>query len=246
MAHPGMEDQFPRPQPTSGQSWKLIGYLGFGGLGPIRWNNLFLNFLRRHPDNFVVESYLGQDYLIYVKEFTDERYQLNVGDELQLTLWPGRLDAVLGVQDNQIGSSDEDRTYASTVVRLQAYATARVHLLLETSFASERSEEGNFYREHADSVFQSEDGLQNPTGLEFGDAEERRTWQGKVGWVLNPLGTGIYTRPSLRLLYGVQWSSQQAAFGNSFVTTLDDQNIFGQPKEMHWHHVVALEAEAWF
>jgi hypothetical protein len=239
--------------PQSGQSWKLIGYLGFGGLGPLRWNNLFANFLRRHPDNFVTESYLGQDYFIYVKEFTDERYQLNVGDEMQLTLWPGRLDAVVGVlygrhwnRDNQIASSDDDRTYASTVIRLQAYLTARVHLLLETSLARETSEEGNFYRDHADSVFRSTDGLQDPQGLEFGDADERRTWQGKGGFVLSPLGTGIYTRPSLRLLYGVQWSSQQAAFGNSFVSSLDDQNVFGQPKEMHWHHVVAVEAEAWF
>jgi hypothetical protein len=253
MDHPGMENMFPRPQPTSSESWKLIGYLGFGGIGPLRWNNLFANFLLRHPDGFVTETFEGRDYFIYVEGFTDERYQVNVGNEMQLVLWPGRLDAVWGIlygkhwnHDNSIAATDDDRTYASTVLRLQAYATERVHLLMETSIASEKSEEGNLYREHADSVFRSSGGLQDPRGLEFGDAAERRTWQGKIGWVLNPLGTGIYTRPSLRVLYGVQWSSQQAAFGNSFVTSLDESNIFGQPRELHWHHVVALEAEAWF
>jgi hypothetical protein len=74
---------------------------------------------------------------------------------------------------------------------------------------------------------------------------ERTTQQLKVGPVLNPLGTGIYTRPSLRLLYGVQHSSQNNAFGNSFVETLDENSQF-QTVERHWHHVVALEAEAWF
>jgi hypothetical protein len=49
----------------------------------------------------------------------------------------------------------------------------------------------------------------------------------------------------MRLLYGVQWSSQNAAFGNSFVETLDQYNDFGNI-ERHLHHVVALETEAWF
>jgi hypothetical protein len=63
--------------------------------------------------------------------------------------------------------------------------------------------------------------------------------------VLNPLGPGMYVRPSLRLLYGVQYSTQNNAFGNSFVETLDQYNDFGNV-ERHWHSVVAIEAEAWF
>ena len=71
-------------------------------------------------------------------------------------------------------------------------------------------------------MFQSTDGISDPRGLEYGDADSRRTWQGKVGLVLSPLGTGIYTRPSIRILYGAQHSSQNNAFGNSFVESLDD------------------------
>lgn len=63
--------------------------------------------------------------------------------------------------------------------------------------------------------------------------------------MLNPTGLGIYTRPSLRLLYGLQYSNQQAAFGNGFVENQSQYNIFKTP-ELHWHHVVAVEAEAWF
>ena len=71
------------------------------------------------------------------------------------------------------------------------------------------------------------------------------TWQGKAGFVLNPLGPGIYSRPSLRLLYGVQQSNQNNAFGNSFVESLDQYDDF-DAVEQHTHQVVALEMEAWF
>ena len=80
---------------------------------------------------------------------------------------------------------------------------------------------------------------------ETGDADTRRTWQGKTGVVFTPLGPGIWTRPTLRLLYGTQWSSQNNAFSNSFVDTVDQYNEFGNV-EQHWHHVIAMEAETWF
>ncbi|MBI4511739.1 MAG: carbohydrate porin [Deltaproteobacteria bacterium] len=252
MENPGKEQFFPRPEPSSAGSWKLVGYLGFGGIGPLRWNNLFVSYSRQHPEQFVTETVGGEDYMIHVKEFTDERTALIVGDEAHVALVPGKLDAVVGMlygrhvdDDNNIKPSDQDRAYYSVVVRLQAYLRDRVHLLAEGSAARERSTEGNVYRNHADSVFQSTDGIQDPRGLEFGDADVRVTYQAKTGLVLNPLGTGIYTRPSLRLLYGVQRSTQNNAFGNSFVETLDQYGVFG-PKEQHWHHVVAVEAEAWF
>lgn len=250
--NPGMEDFFPSPVPTSSSSWKVIGYLGFGNLGPLRWNNLFANAIRLHPENFVLETFEGRDYTIYVNDFTDERYQINVGNEMQLELWPGRLDLVWAAylgrhfdRDNDILASEGDRTFYSTVARLQLYVTDTVHLLAETSLAREESENGNLFRNHVDSVFESTGGIADPRGLEFGDSDTRDTWQGKIGWVLSPLGTGIYTRPSLRVLYGVQHSTQNNAFGNSFVDSLDDFSDFPND-ERHWHHVVALEAETWF
>jgi hypothetical protein len=252
LANPGMEDDFPRPVPEAAASWKAVAYLGFGGLGPVRWNNLFVNLLRRHPDQFVTEIFQGREYRIFIAGLTDERMQLNVGDELHLSLVPGRLDAVVGFMlgkhwddDNTVAPGDGNRLFWSTVVRGELYLTPGVHLLAETSYAREHSTQGNQFRNHKDSVFRSTDGLSDARGLEFGDADTRLTWQGKAGVVLSPLGTGIYTRPSLRLLYGVQHSSQNAAFGNSFAESLDENETF-QPVERHWHHVIAVEAEAWF
>jgi hypothetical protein len=52
------------------------------------------------------------------------------------------------------------------------------------------------------------------------------------------------------LLYGIQYSTQHAAWGGSFVDTLDQYGDFYSGKESLrdrlWHQVVALEAEAWF
>ena len=250
--NPGQEDFFTQPEPSSSSSFKLVGYVGFGAVGPLRWNNLFANVERLHPDNFYTERFADRDFTIFIKDLTDQRYATTIGDELQLELVPEHLDAVIGFlvghrwdQDNDVAPSDFDQTYYSSVVRLQWYITSTLHLLTETSLARELSHNGNRYRRHADSVFANTGGTSDTRGLEFGDADTRDTWQGKVGFVLNPTGTGVFSRPSLRLLYGVQHSNQNNAFGNSFVSTLDEFNAFGSP-EQHWHHLVALEAEAWF
>ncbi len=252
--NPDLLDYFPDPVGRDASSWKAIGYIGFGGLGPLRWNNLFANYQLLHPQGYTTESYDGRDIDVWVHDFTDQRYQINVGNEMQLTLWPNRLEAVWGVlygkywdDDNSIVPTDYDRTFYSTVLRLQAFATPTVHFLGESSIAQEISENGNAYREHWDSIFANTDGVSDSRGLEYGDTDTRTTWQGKVGVVLNPLGPGIYTRPSLRLLYGVQYSNQHAAFGNAFVQTLDQYSDFELPEEdVHWHHLVALETEVWF
>jgi hypothetical protein len=115
----------------------------------------------------------------------------------------------------------------------------------ETSLAKEVSTNGNAFREHADSIFANTEGQPDTRGLERGDTDTRHTWQGKTGFVINPLGPGIYTRPSLRLLYGLQYSNQNNAFGNTFVESVDQYNEFGNV-ERHWHQVLALETEAWF
>ena len=78
-----------------------------------------------------------------------------------------------------------------------------------------------------------------------GDSNTRNTWQGKTGIVLNPNGAGIFTRPSLRLLYGLQYSTAQDAFASGYVTSASQFNQFVGP-EQHWHSVVGVEAEAWF
>jgi hypothetical protein len=250
--HPGQELDFPDPIPVAADSGKIVAYLGFGDLGPLRWNSLYASFERLHPDSFTVESYGGEEYTLYVKELTDERTRLLVGDEVQLRVVPGRLDVVLaglyGLHrdaDNTIAPSEHARMYRSAVLRTQTYLTPTLHLLVESSLAEERSTNGNQYREHADSIFASTGGMADADGLEYGDTDTRVTWQGKAGFVLNPLGPGIYTRPSLRLLYGVQQSNQNNAFGNSFVESLEQYDDF-EAVEQHTHQVLALEMEAWF
>lgn len=250
--NPGQQDQFPNPEPRSNQSYRLVGFLGFGGFGPIVWNNLFVNRTLRHPDNFYSENFGGRETSIFVSDFTDERYVTVFGNEMTLRLIPNVLDAVWSVLyqyendlDNQLSANELNRESYSTVVRMQAYFTEVVHLLFETSLARERSLNGNLYRSAADSVFRSEDGASDPRGLEFGDSDTRNTMQFKIGPVFNPAGRGVWNRPSLRLLYGLQYSSQQAAYPNAFVESLDQFNVFTTP-ERHWHSVVSLEAEGWF
>lgn len=250
--YPNQEDLFPKPEPVSATSYKAVGYFGFGKLGPLRWSSLYASFRKLHPDGYVTEQYQGREYTIYPTALTDERTQLLVGNEMQLVLWPERLDLVWAVlygrdlnADNTVAAGDDNRQFASTVARLQLYFTRTVHWLLESSLANEQSLNGNLYREHADSVFANTGGISDARGLELGDTDTRNTWQLKTGLVLNPTGLGIYTRPSLRLLYGLQYSNQQAAYGNGFVESLDQYNVFPSP-ERHWHSVVALEAEAWF
>ncbi len=255
--NPGTQDFLPRPTPRDNGSWRAVAYLGFGDLGPLRWNNLYANYQKRHPENFYAESFGGRDYLLFVPHLTDERYEVNVGNELQLALWPGRLDAMWGVvfghhwnRDNTIAAGEDNRRIYSTVLRLQLYLTQTAHLLLENALAREESLNGNLFREQVDSIYRNSGGVADTRGLEFGDADVRNTWQLKTGIVLNPTGPGILTRPSLRLLYGLQRSNQHAAFGNGFVDTLDQFNQFNDPaaplKSRHWHSVIAVEAEGWF
>jgi hypothetical protein len=243
---------FPDPVARDATSWAAIGMLGFGQAGPIVWNNLFVRYERLHPEKTSQDSLLGAPLTLHVHDFTDQRTVFTAGDELQLRLVKKRLDAVVGGyfgdhrdRDNDIAPSDHDRTYWSQVTRLQAYVSPTVHLLVENAVAEEWSRNGNAYREHADSIFANTDGRPDVRGLERGDSDTRFTWQGKGGVVLNPLGPGIFVRPSLRFLYGVQYSSQNNAFGNAFVETVDQENAFGNV-ERHYHHLLSIETETWF
>ena len=252
-AFPGQLQAFPNPTATDAKSWKLIAYMGFGGFGPIVWNNFFANYLRRHPESFITETYGGQSFDIYISDLSDERYEINAGNEMQIRLIPDLLDMAWGVLygqhknlDNTIAAGEDNRTFYSTVLRLQLYATPTTHFLLETSVAEEKITNGNLWREHYDSIFLSEEGTTNDRGLEFGDTDHRFTWQLKAGVVLNPLGPGLYTRPSLRLLWGLQYSNVHNAFGNNFVSTLAESNDFPETQDRHWHSVIAIEGEGWF
>jgi hypothetical protein len=252
LAHPGEENNFPKPVATQSTSWKVVGYFGFGNLGPLAWSGLYGNLSKQHPKNYATETYNGRDYTLYLHDLTDQRYSVLVGNEMQFHLVPDWVDlnwAVLYGRDmdlaNKLQASEANREYYSTVVRAQVYLTDKVHLLLETSVARERSLNGNLWREHEDSVFTSTSGTADSRGLQYGDTDVRNTWQGKGGFVFNPAGRGIYNRPSLRLLYGLQYSNVQAAFGNNFSSSLDQYNQF-PGTERHWHSVVALEGEGWF
>jgi hypothetical protein len=253
--NPGMFDQFPQPR-QAGQlnvSWRGVGYLGFGGFGPLRWNNFFARYQRLHPQNFFADTWNGQTVTVYAADLTRDRYSLLLGDEMQLGLIPDRLDLVLaGVYGSdrdfadQITASEANRVYMSTVARFQLYVTRVVHVLLEGSVAHERSLNGNLFRGQYDSIFRSSQGLPDARGLEFGDQNVRNTVQVKTGVVLNPTGPGIYTRPSIRLLYGFQYSTMHAAFGNAFAERLDQFNVFSPSQTLAWHHLISLESEGWF
>ena len=242
-----------RPSSTQATSFKAVGWLGFGDLGPLAWNSLFVSYERLHPEATRTETFGGTDYTLWVAGYTDERYRLQLGDQAAFKLWPGRLDAALGGfygreedRDDTIVASERNRWYASSVLRLQLYLTSTLHLLAEGSFAREVSTQGNLYREHHDSVFRSTAGLSDARGFEHGDTDTRDTLQLKAGPVLNPLGTGIFTRPSLRLLVGVQRSNVHDAFANAAVESLDQYERFDAGVDRPWHALVALEAEAWF
>jgi len=251
--NPGREEEFPDPEPITSSSYKLIGYIGFGKLGPLRWNNLYVNFQRHHPERVVTETYAGRDYDIYIAELTDDRYELNAGNEMHLAIVPDWLDVVWGSLvgyhqnlDNTLVAGEDNRLFYSTVLRVQLYMSPTVHFLIETSWAQEMSLNGNLWREHHDSVFTSQDGAAHSRGLEFGDTATRNTWQFKAGIVLNPTGRGIWARPSIRIIWGLQYANVHNAFANSFVQSLDQFNAFRETEDRHWHSVIALEAEGWF
>lgn len=249
----GQFDLDRRPSPTQAASFKAVGWFGFGELGPLDWNSLYVSYERLHPEATRTETFSGKEYTLWVAGYTDERYRLQIGDQADLRLWPGWLDASLGAfygreedRDDTIVASERNRWYASGVLRLQLYLTTTLHLLTEASLAREVSTQGNLYREHHDSVFRSTDGLSDARGFANGDTDTRDTLQLKAGPVLNPLGRGIFTRPSLRLLFGVQRSNVHDAFASAAVESLDQYELFDAGADRPWHALVALEAEAWF
>jgi len=251
-APPGTQ-LLPNPSPRSSENWKAVGYLGFGKWGPLKWNSFYVHYLKNPPQTSYQETYDGQTYTIYDHDLTDQSYEFMAGDEMLFTLVPQRLDlAVAGLYGaernyaNTIVAGYDNYTWISGVARAQVYVTRTVHFLLESSVAEEHSLDGNLFRDHVDSLFQNDGtGVEDPLGLQYGDSAYRDTWQGKVGVVFNPKGTGIYTRPSLRILYGLQYSTAQDAFQSGYVNNLNQYNQFVGP-EQHWHSVLGADLEGWF
>ena len=253
LTHPGQEGQYIRLKPQAASqpstSWRAVGYLGFGEFGPLKWNKFFISYRKLHPDNYYDE----RNVRIYTADLTRDRYQLELGNEAMITIWPERIDAVWSVLygddtnlANTIAASEDNRTYMSTVLRVQVYLTNTVHVLLEGVLAQEKSKNGNLWREQPYSIFRSTLGFTDSRGLEMGDTNLRNTMQLKAGLVLNPTGIGVFARPSIRLLYGVQYSSTHAAYGNGFSESLDQFNNFPVGPDRHWHHLISIESEGWF
>ena len=136
LANPlNVNQQFPIPELRDATSYKGIAYLGFGGFGPVIWNNFYASFEKAHPSGSTTENYQGKNYTIYLTDLTDERTALFIGNELQLRIIPNRWDMAWGMVygdqrdgDNNIAPSDWDRTYASTVLRSQFYLTDIFHV----------------------------------------------------------------------------------------------------------------------
>lgn len=250
---------YPTPSAEDAFSFNVIGYLGFGKLGALKWNNLFLQFKRLQPEQFYYDydPVSGIEKRVFIKDWTDERYQFNIGDEMHLAIVPDRFDltwaAIFGYhfdKDDDIRATENNRMIWSLVARGQVYITPVTHILVETSFAQEHSLNGNLWRKGARSPGTLNIGT-STEGFQYGDLDTRNTWQGKLGLVLNPGGTGIFARPSLRLLYGVQYSNVHNAFENTNVVDVDNSNEFyhsdfTKMTDRHWHHVISIEAEAWF
>lgn len=243
----------PKPDPIDATSSRAVAYLGVGKLGPLRWLGVHALWLKKHPKDFVVDTSGSRARTVYVAALTDERTGWTLGQETALVVWPRLLDLELAAlvggdddADNDVAPSEENRRYTSVVARAQAYLTNAVHLLAEASLAREHSTQGNLWRAEHDSIFASDDGLADSRGLEYGDLDTRETLQLKGGLVFNPAGQGIFTRPSLRLLWGSQRSNVHAAFGNSFSTSLAERDELAETKTRRWHHLIALEAETWF
>ena len=164
--------EFPIPELQNSSSYTAIGYIGFGGFGPIIWNNFYATYRTLHPEKYTTEYFEGQEFKLYTTDLTDERDALLIGNEMQLRIVPNKWDIAWGLLygrhqdgDNDIAPSDHDRTYASTVLRSQWYIKPEFHFLIESSIAQEVSHNGRAYREHADSIFANTNGVADTRGL---------------------------------------------------------------------------------
>ena len=254
----GQANNFPIPEAVSASSWRFSLWVGFAlnldlGTVKIKWNDLSFFLEKRHPWIALSDESNSIKKDIYVSNFTDEIIDLWLIDEVQLVLWKKKLDMNIGFAliwshdgDNLNLPNNNNRIAFSVITKPQYYITREIHILSELSLAVEKSTIGNQYREHWDSIQSNTNGVPNKDGKEWGDTNQKFTFQFKIGPVFNFNGYGINTRPSIRVLYGVQYSNVHAAFGNTFNESLNRQNLFLSRQDMHLHHIISFEAEHWF
>jgi len=257
LARPGQEDFFPGPTATSASSYRFTAWLGFAmkKFGPVKlnWNDLSIQYVKKHPLTAITETYNNISKDIFISEFTDEKYSFMIVDEMQWTFIPQYLDVTIGLlfgyswdEDNTFRPDDDNRILFSAVIQPHYYITEYLHALFEISYAREKSTIGNRYREHFDSIMSNTAGVPDNDGLEWGDTDTKHTWQFKFGPMINPKGRGIYNRPSIRLLMGIQYSNVHAAYGNSYIESLERKNIWNNRQDSHWHYMFSAEVEHWF
>ncbi|MDP2307406.1 MAG: hypothetical protein Q8P18_15375 [Pseudomonadota bacterium] len=221
------------PEDRDARAWKVAGTVGFGDLGPVRWNRLQVVLRRRLPDAPRLTVVDGEEVRVGVSRQTDQRHELLIGDEVELELVPDHLEVAAAAvfehhyDPDQLGpegtggESPTNRTALSGVLRVQVALTPAFSLLGETSLARE--------------VARGAQGVSTDGAATDGPAR-KDTWQGKVGVVVSPAGPGLGARPALRALYGAQHCSLPSAWPGAPPTGGDAR----------WHHLVSLEAEAWF
>jgi hypothetical protein len=199
-------------RPVSGRGWKLAAHAGVGKVGIVHDARVQVVWQHRLPDGPATVTVDDTPVSIGAADHTDGREELVVGAQVDLALVPDHLELAWGALLDVLHDADDptnltlgNRRGLSTVGRGQLALTRHVSLLAETSVAHEVAR----------------------------GRPARRTWQGKGGLVLSPAGTGLDARPAIRLLGGVQRSSEPDAWP-------------GTPTGSHWHALVSLEGEAWF
>ena len=215
----------------------------FGGVGPLKWNKLQGNIQKLHPLNVTQETFGGRTYDIFIKALTDEKYQLNAGDQAELTIIPDKLDSALGLdrlrarQGQHDRPSEDNRLVWSLLGRAVYYLTPTFHFLTE----GERRPGALPQRQPVPRARRLDlrqhrwgERLARPAVRRFGHPQHLQL---KAGVDPQPDRQGHLRAPSLRLLYGLQYSSQQAAFGTGFNSRSVAVSTSSRARERHWHSV---------
>ena len=145
---------FPMPELRDAQSFTAIGYLGFGGFGPIIWNNFYARYEQLHPLGPTTEffprgnlQHLSQP----ISPTNAQRLHLEtsyscVSFPTSSTLHGLHSTATAKMVTTTYWHQKADRTVMSTVLRGQVYMTDHLHLLVEGSAAQENPKMETFSR----------------------------------------------------------------------------------------------------
>ena len=206
-------EQFPRPVPSAqtNVSWRAVGYLGFGKLGPLKWNNFFARYQRLHPQNSYTDAGKASGAGLHRRPHPRSlRAAAGQRDGDRAHPRPPRRGVVDALRAGPRSREHDRRQRGEPPLHVHGAPAAALLLPHRALAAGERdvarSARSTATSSAPPSTRSSRTPRARPTrrGLEFGDSNVRNTWQLKTGIVLNPTGFGIYARPSIRLLYGFQ------------------------------------------